>query len=45
MKINDAITEKRWRKQNNEVIMKIFGPILIIWVNLLSHQVIFLKAY
>ena len=23
-----------WRKQNNEVIMKSFDPILIIWVNL-----------
>ena len=27
-------TEKGWPKQNNEVILKYFGPILIIWVNL-----------
>ena len=27
-------TEKGWPKQNNEVILKNFGPILIIWVNL-----------
>ena len=26
----------RWRGQNNEAILKLFDPILIIWVNLQS---------
>ena len=28
-----AIMEKCWCKQNNEVMMETFYPILIIWVN------------
>lgn len=32
IKVNDVITKKWWRKQNNEPIMKILDPILIIWV-------------
>ena len=45
MKINDFITRKCWRKQNNEVIIKIFGIIIIIWVNLKSCQVISPEAW
>ena len=45
MKINDFITRKYWRKQNNEIIIKIFGPIIIIWVNLKSCQVISPEAW
>ena len=33
-KINNIITKKFWHKQNNEAIIKIFDPILIIWVDL-----------
>ena len=42
-KNNEVITKKCWSKQNNEVLLKIVSPILIIWVNIIIINFCYIK--